>query len=354
MDKEFATDYSQTGSGLADGGGGPGGAGGGPLTAVELLEEDDSDQEFVNYVWMDDPVDADWAKGNYRLNKFREVLTNDTVKDIVRSLEAEVLFDTDQLNRAGWEGCGAVTTELRGIRNRFDRELQLAARALKNRHGVGKRGSVSMKASMKAERLPTTDIFRCNKAYLASHKLEVEVVMLIDSSGSMTGAIQQAMKAQWIIGSAFEKRGAKVTIIPFNNMARDPLKGRDDKFSDKLYPYATAAGGTQPQSALSKSMEIFDKCGSRFKMLFILTDGAWNRADWSHKLIDQMNHRGVLTTLVFMGGSERDMATVKATKYHHCKEGFRINGVTQLLPEMRKTFFKAFNKAIIRTLRRYS
>ena len=210
-----------------------------------------------------------------------------------------------------------------------------------------------MKAAMKAERLPTTNIFKCDTSYLSRHKLEIEVVMLIDASGSMCSAIQQAMKAQWVIGSAFEKRGAKVTIIPFNNKARDPLKGRDDRFSDRIFPYCDAHGGTQPQAALRTAQEIFDKCGSRFKILFILTDGAWNSRGWSHKLIDKMNHRGVMTTLVFMGGNQMDFSAMRHTNFHHCREGFQVSGVSELLPEMRKTFFKAFNKAIVRTLRRY-
>jgi len=353
-DLELATEHTESRGTFGESGSfGPGGSGGASLEAVELIEDGDEDPNLVKYVWVDDPDDLGWKKGSFRLDKFKDILTTNTVKDIVRALEAEVLFDTDQLKKAGWEGCGAVTSELRNIRDRFDRELQLSARTLRRRHGIGKRGSISMKAAMKADRLPTADIFRVDTSYLSRHKLEIEVVMLMDASGSMTSSVQQAMKAQWVIGSAFERRGAKVTIIPFNNKARDPLKGRDDKFSDRIFPYCEANGGTQPQAALNMAQDIFDKCGSRFKMLFIVTDGAWNMAEWCHKLIDKMNHRSVMTTLVFMGGNERDASNMRATKYHHCKEGFRISGVGDLLPEMRKTFFKAFNKSIVRTLKRY-
>ena len=88
-------------------------------------------------------------------------------------------------------------------------------------------------------------------------------------------------------------------------------------------------------------------------MLFMLTDGAWNNTDWATKLIDKMNHKGVLSVLVLMGGSERDFANIVSTNGHHCKEWFRVSGVDELLPEMRKTFFNAYNRAIIRTLKRY-
>jgi len=351
-DSELETEHADNAS---SGGaiGGVGGAGGGSLQAVELIEEDDDDVEFTEYVWVGTDLDNSWKHGKDRLNRFKDVLTTDSVKDIVRSLEAEVLFDTDQLAKAGWDGFGAVTAHLRGIRDTFDKDLQLSARTLRKRHALGKRGSVSMKAAMKAERLPDNSIFSSSTNYLTRHKLELEVVMLIDASGSMDKVIQQAMKVQWVIGSAFEKRGAKVTLIPFNNKARDPLKGRDDKFSDRIFPYCPASGGTQPTAALSTAQEIFEKSGNRMKLLFILTDGAWNNAHWSHKIIDNMNHRGVMSVLIFMGGDAHDMSSMKKTHYHHCKEGFRVSGMKKLLPEMRKTFLKEFNKAIVRTLRRY-
>jgi hypothetical protein len=352
-DNKTVTDHSE-GYGGSGGGSGVGGSGGSNLKAVELIEEGDDDPTFTKYVWVEDKVDAGWNKGSHRLDTFRRVLTNDTVKDIVSTLEAEVLFDTDQLAKAGWKGCGAVTANLRSVRNRFEHELAISAKTLRSRFGAGKRGNVSMKYAMKAERLPDVNIFKSKVPFMSQNDLQVEFVMLIDASGSMNNVIRQAMKAQWIIGSAFERKGAKVTIIPFNNKARDPLKGRNDSFSDRIFPFCEAKGGTQPTAALNTAQEIFDTAGSRFKMLFILTDGAWNNTDWSIKLIDKMNHKGVLTTLVLMGGNEHDFANIKRTDGHHCKEWFRVSGVNELLPEMRKTFFKAFNKAIIRTLKRYN
>jgi len=351
-DNQQATDHAES---YQDGSGayGPGGSGGANLKAVKLIEEGDEDPTLTKYVWVEDKLDAGWNKGSHRLDRFREVLTNETVKDIVRTLEAEVLFDTDQLTKAGWEGCGAVTANIRAVRNRFEHELAISAKTLRSRFGAGKRGSVSMRLAMKAERMPTSNVFKTKIPYMKQNDLQVEMVMLIDASGSMDRVIRQAMKAQWIIGSAFERKGAKVTIIPFNNKARDPLKGRNDSFSDKIFPFCEANGGTQPTAALNTAQEIFDGAGSRFKMLFILTDGAWNNTDWAIKLIDKMNHKGVLTTLVLMGGDGHDFASMKHTDGHHCKEWFRVSGINELLPEMRKTFFKAFNKAIIRTLKRY-
>jgi len=332
---------------------GTGGAGGGSLQAVEVLEDNDIDPKYAKLVWVDDIHQNSWARSSEPLNRYKDVLTTSDVRDMCLALEAEVLFDTDQLKKAGWDGFGAVTSGIRGVRDAFDKELVLASRTLKNRFAAGARGNICMKMAMKAERKPDVNIFKSKDRFLDAADLDMELVFLTDASGSMQGHINQALKAQWIIGSSFEKRGAKVTIIPFNNCARDPLKGRDDKFSDRVYPACNADGGTQPHGALVASQEIFDKAGDRMKMLFILTDGAWNAGHDAHKLIDSMNYQGVLTTLVFLGGDGSDYSRLKKDSWHHCKEGFRVNSIDELLPQMRNTFFKTFNRAILRTLRRY-
>lgn len=349
-DRNEATNFVDSSG--SSGSPGAGGSGGAPLVAAKLIEEG-GEPNYTKYVWVDDKLEASWAKGADRLNSFKDILTTSDVRDLIQALEAEVLFDTDQLKKAGWEGCGAVNAELRAIRNRFEKDLKLASRTLQNKFAAGRRGKVSMKHAMKADRLPDVNIFSSSTAHLDQNDLDVELVMLCDASGSMSSSIAQAMKAQWVIGSAYEKRGAKVTIIPFNNLARDPLKGRDDTFSDRIFPFCKATGGTQPHGALTAAQEIFNKAGSRFKMLFLLTDGAWNSADLSHKIIDNMNYHGVFTTLVFLGGNERDYANIMQNRFHHCTEGFRVNSIGELLPQMRNTFFRTFNKAIIRTLRRY-
>lgn len=324
------------------------GSSGDYLESVDLIEV--GEDALTKYVWVGDD-DEQWDDS--LLDKFKDKLTSTSAEDIIKSLAAEVLFDDIQLKNAAWDGRGAVTAETKRIRNRFESELKRAAISLRNRHGTGQRGTIHMKAAMKADRLPTSNIFREKRTHLTRNQALNEIVMLTDASGSMNNSIEVVMKTQWIIGSAFERIGSKVTVIPFNNVARDPLKGRDDKFSERNYPYCAANGGTQPHGALVKAEEIFSRCGSRFKILMILTDGAWNDANRAHTLIDKLNRQGVMTVLVHIGGSVNDLATVKCTKNHHCKESIILSDTDELLVEMRKTFFAAYAKSVRRTLRRY-
>lgn len=349
-DNNFKTQADSAHSNVGGSGNG-GGSGGAPLVASELVE--DGEIQYTRYVWVDKALGDSWAHGSARLNSYKDAITTSDVRDLIMSLEAEVLFDTDQLKKAGWGGCGAVTSNIRVIRNGFEKELKLASKTLKSQYAAGRRGNICMKAAMRADRLPSANIFTSSTKHLDNNDLDLELVMLVDASGSMESFIQQAMKAQWIIGSAFERRGAKVTIIPFNNVARDPLKGRDDTFSDKIFPFCEANGGTQPHGALAAARDIFDNAGGRFKMLFLLTDGEWNSSSAAYKIIDDLNYNGVFTTMVFLGGDGNAYANVMKNRYHHCSEGFRINTISDLIPQMRKTFFKAFNASIIRTLRRY-
>jgi hypothetical protein len=322
-------------------------SGGCPFKAVII--QDDGETEVVDdYVWVN--ADYDVTK----LNEFKDIVTTDSVRDILKTMEDEVMFDDPLLQKAGWQGCGFVNAQLRSVRRELDEELKLTAKKLRSRHGVGKRGPININAAMKAESgNPTPNIFKTRKNYSSRTNLEAEIVMLIDASGSMTGVINNVMKTQWLIGSAFEHLGGNVTVIPFNNMARDPLKGRMDKYSDHVYPYCPADGGTQPQGALSVALDIFKKAGRRHKILFMLTDGCWNDIDWAHKLIDQLNISGVQTVMMFMGGDSRDAAQMEQSKFHHCKIGTKINNIDELLPEMRRVFFTEFKRAITKSLKVY-
>lgn len=318
------------------------------LRAVVL--EDDSDITIEDdFIWVNsDNFDVD------PLATFKDVVTTESVRDILAALEEEVMFDDPLLQKSGWRGCGFVSAELRNLRRELDEELKLTAKMLRSRHEVGKRGPININAAMKSESgNPTTNIFKERKNYSSRTNLEAEVVMLLDASGSMARVINNVMKTQWLIGSAFENLGGNVTVIPFNNMARDPIKGRKDPYSNHVYPYCSADGGTQPQGALSVALDIFKKAGRSHKIMFMLTDGCWNGTEASHKLIDQLNIMGVQTVMVFMGGDARDAAEMERSRFHHCKLGTRINNVDELMPEMRRVFFREFKKAITKSLKVY-
>jgi hypothetical protein len=316
-----------------------------------VVDNDPSVQDLDDgYVWVGKD---DYSLEIGDLSQHIQSLTTDSVKDILEALSDEVLFEDELLDKAKWNGAGQVGADLRSVRNSFVKELKRWSKAIVTRHGVGNRGSVDISAAMQSERVPTADIFKSDKARLSNMQLESEVVLLMDASGSMSEQIKHACQCQWVIGSAFEKLGAKVTVIPFNRRARSPLKGRNDSYSDYAYPFCTAEGGTQPQDAIKLAVDIFKKAGTVHKVLWILTDGNWDRPAWCHKIIQQLNRDGVMTALVFTGGQAMDRARLEQTKYHNCKERIIIPKIEQLLPEMRRTFLKAFKKSVFRSLRKH-
>ena len=88
-------------------------------------------------------------------------------------------------------------------------------------------------------------------------------------------------------------------------------------------------------------------------MLFIFTDGQWNSGRWAHDIIDEMNRKGVMTILIFMGGTPALRKNLEETRNHHCKIGMVVHNVTELLPAMKQKFFDEFRRSTIKSLRKY-
>lgn len=102
----------------------------------------------------------------------------------------------------------------------------------------------------------------------------IEVVGLLDQSGSMGGVMDHASQATWAIASAVRMTGNQSTMIGFDTDAR-LLIGRKQTLSATQYPRFGVMGGTNPSDALDMAERVFAETEMPNRLLYIVTDGDW-------------------------------------------------------------------------------
>ena len=134
----------------------------------------------------------------------------------------------------------------------------------------------------------------------------IDVVGLIDQSGSMGSMMDHASQVMWAIASAVRLTGNASTIIGFSDNA-EVLIGRKQTLSDSMYLSFGTIGGTNPRPALEMADAVFADSEMPNRLLFIVTDGEWHDVGSCRLRIAEIakNHT-VDTVLVNLGYSGND------------------------------------------------
>lgn len=165
---------------------------------------------------------------------------------------------------------------------------------------------------------------------------EIECVILLDNSGSMTGnKASKAYRSMYAIKRALDKIGANTTVVTFNSYT-NVLYRSSDKATNVIRD-AGAGGGTEPNEAVNYATKILAESDKPVKIFFAITDGEWyGDLDLVHDQIERMARAGVLTALAYITdvpvALTRDMA-------HRCEIGAVINNPLDLI-NMAKTIVK--------------
>jgi hypothetical protein len=165
---------------------------------------------------------------------------------------------------------------------------------------------------------------------------EIECVILLDNSGSMTGnKASKAYRSMYAIKRALDKIGANTTVVTFNSYT-NVLYRSSDKATNVIRD-AGAGGGTEPNEAVNYATKILAESDKPVKIFFAITDGEWyGDLDLVHDQIERMARAGVLTALAYITdvpvALTRDMA-------HRCEIGAVINNPIDLI-NMAKTIVK--------------
>jgi Mg-chelatase subunit ChlD len=130
--------------------------------------------------------------------------------------------------------------------------------------------------------------------------VSIEAVILLDSSGSMSGRnADNAYKSMWAIKKALERVEARTTVVTFDTYTH-LLYGADEKAGTTIRD-AGAQYGTSPEDGLLYAKRVLANSDKAIKILFMITDGQWNTTD-GEKAVNEMRSAGVLTCQALISG----------------------------------------------------
>lgn len=129
---------------------------------------------------------------------------------------------------------------------------------------------------------------------------DIEAVILLDNSGSMSYQMSEVCEKAWIIKRGIEAIDGEVTVFNFHSYS-ETLYSKKDKAKPNEYRRIYATGTTAPLNALIEAERILTNTDKHIKMLFIVTDGEWEATDTCDSIIKRLNNKGIVTCVVFMG-----------------------------------------------------
>jgi hypothetical protein len=168
---------------------------------------------------------------------------------------------------------------------------------------------------------------------------EVEVVLLLDVSGSMGQQTVQLGEACWAIRQAVDDLEGTITVLTYDEshfvLARPGVRP-----DDRMY-VPDALGGTDPSSALREAWTILAGSEARNRLMVVMTDGDWSGvvvrtpaggayldSRKSDELVEAMREAGVATVMAFLPNAYT--AQDKPVPMHGCEFGGRIDSLDDL------------------------
>ena len=175
---------------------------------------------------------------------------------------------------------------------------------------------------------------------------EIECVVLLDNSGSMSGAkSDRAYRSMYAIKRALDRINANTTVITFNSDSK--VLYRSDEKATNVIRDAGAGGGTTADHAIKYATKLLAETEKPVRIFFVITDGEWSGDQQvNHDLIKQLVNAGVLTAFAYIAYESERVDLTPETK-HYCEIGAVINNPLDLIG-MAKTIVKyAINRRLV-------
>jgi len=157
---------------------------------------------------------------------------------------------------------------------------------------------------------------------------DIDAIVLVDTSGSMSWQIQRTMESAWVIKRGIERINGRVSVYKFNHDSR-LIYSATDKAQPTEYRYVNSSGGTNPYKALLEARRHLMNSKRGVRMLFIVTDGEWDMDEENNKVIADLTKDGVQTSVVYLGSLkgwgefDREEYENRCKRYRHGAKHFR-------------------------------
>jgi hypothetical protein len=245
--------------------------------------------------------DAERTLDDEDANKVLDVLRN--LHEVIREDLVADLEEEFELLRSEAFGDGNIRRPLPHEENSqrqmvaaLKRMSEQAKGGLDRRRPKGRlnvRRFIQNKERMDVERI-AFDKFRPN----VQDALDMEVVLLVDNSGSIQGVTEQLSGAMWALVTALESVGGPSVTVVLWNSSFEVKKVPSDKWRAKYVPNIHATGGTSPHEAIKYANQLFKFSRKKQNLCFILTDGAWGGMDLARQLVVEMKTQNDVDTYI--------------------------------------------------------
>jgi hypothetical protein len=167
--------------------------------------------------------------------------------------------------------------------------------------------------------------------------VDIEAVVLLDNSPSMSWTINEAYDSMWAIKRALDKINASTTVLTFSD-THEVLYSNTERASNKKR-YAGTGGGTEPYDALRYAKYVLAESNKAIKIIIAITDGQWYDGDKSNTVLRELRRSGVITALAYVDdrqyNAERwgnpDAPLPKLTiDAHGCEVVEKVNNASEL------------------------
>lgn len=174
-------------------------------------------------------------------------------------------------------------------------------------------GRLNMKRAMNADLNEIGKLF--DRWSLGNDNYDMEAVVLLDHSGSMSRDINAVCRSAWVVKRAIEQIQGRVTVLTFNHVSKLLYSADERATSD--YRHVYSSGGTDPSYALLETERLMLASDKPTKLVILLTDGAfYGNCD---ETIKRLNEQGCITCVVYLGNPDYDYSQ----QYSHGAQVFR-------------------------------
>lgn len=173
---------------------------------------------------------------------------------------------------------------------------------------------------------------------------EIECVILLDNSGSMTGRkATQAYRAMYAVKHSLDRIGANCSVVVFNSDST-LLYEAQEKAGNSIRDCG-ATGGTEPLHAISYATKLLAETEKPVKLFFAITDGEWSMTKECDDEIKKLSRAGVLTALAFIP-SDTEQTSLTHEQAHFCNVASIIHNPFDLVGMARTIVKNAIGRRI--------
>lgn len=154
--------------------------------------------------------------------------------------------------------------------------------------------------------------------------VDIEAVILLDISGSMSWTLNSAYESMWAIKRALDKVNASTTVLTFGSKS-SLLYSSSDRASTKL-KYAGSEGSTEPLKALRYARSVLANSNRAIKIVISITDGVWWGGHECDEILQYLRKAGVITALAYVSNPDwqRDGDATRIDT-HGCAVAVNVN-----------------------------